>query len=80
MIQSWLSVWVVFHILCIAWFRDLQSETFVYLARRRNGFIIDISDEYIFEYVQRVLTSTEVLFFSQRRGKQDLIYHRQRIQ
>ena len=26
--------------------------------------IIDLSDEYIFGYVQRVLTSAEVLFFS----------------
>ena len=55
MIQSWLSAWVVrdFHILYIAWLRNLQSET-----------IIDLSDEYIFGYVQRVLTSAEFLFFS----------------
>ena len=66
MIQSWLSAWVVkilFHILCIAWFRDLQSETFDYLALRKKGVIIDLSDEYIFGHVQRVLTSAEVLFF-----------------
>ena len=29
-------------------------------------FIIDLSDEYIFGYVQRVLTSAEVLFFPQK--------------
>ena len=65
MIQSWPSAWVVrdFHILCIAWLRDLQSETFDYLALRKKGVIIDLSDEYIFGYVQRVLTSAEVLFF-----------------
>ena len=37
----------------------------VYLALRRKGLIIDLTDEYIlFGYVQRVLTSTEALFFS----------------
>ena len=41
-----------------------QSETFVYLARRRKGLIIDRSDEYMFGNVQRILTSAEVLFFS----------------
>ena len=54
MIQSWLSAWVVkilFHILCIAWLRDLQSETFDYLALRKKGVIIDLSDEYIFGHV-----------------------------
>ena len=70
MIQSWLSAWVVrdliFHILCIAWLRDLQSETFVYLALRRKGLIIDLSDEYIFGYVQRILTSAKILFFPQK--------------
>ena len=48
MIQSWLSAWVVkilFHILCIAWLRDLQSETFVNRALRRKGLIIDLSDQ-----------------------------------
>ena len=54
---------ILFHILCIAWLRDLQSETFVHLALRRKGLIIDLSDEYIFGYVRRVLTSAEVLFF-----------------
>ena len=39
------------------------TETFVNLARRRKGLIIDLTDEYIFGYVQRVLTSTEDLFF-----------------
>ena len=34
------------------------------LRLRRKGLIIDLLDEYIFGYVQRVLTSTEVLFFS----------------
>ena len=65
MIQSWLSAWVVrdFHILCIARLRDLQWETLVYLARRRKGLTIDLSNEFIFAYVQRVLTSAEVLFF-----------------
>ena len=57
---------MLFHILCIAWLRDLQSETFVYLALRRKGLIIDLSDEDIFGYVQRVLTSAEVLFFPQK--------------
>ena len=28
---------ILFHILCIAWLRDLQSETFDYLALRRKG-------------------------------------------
>ena len=46
------------------WLRDLQLETFVYLAPRRKGLIIDLSDEYIFGYVQKVLTRAEVLFFS----------------
>ena len=45
------------------WLHDLQLETFDYLALRRKGVIIDLSDEYIFGYVQRVLTSTEVLLF-----------------
>ena len=65
-IQSWLSAWVVRDF--IAWLRDLQSETFVYLAARRKGptCIIDLSDEYIFGYVQRVFTSAEVLFFPQK--------------
>ena len=36
----------------------------VYLALRRKGLIIDLTDEYILGYVQRVLTSAEVLFFS----------------
>ena len=57
---------ILFHILCIAWLRDLQSETFVYLPRRREGLIIDLSDEYIFGYVQRVLTSAKVLFFPKK--------------
>ena len=57
---------ILFHILCIAWLRDLQSETFVSLALRRKGLIIDLSDEDIFGYVQRVLTSAEVLFFPQK--------------
>ena len=37
----------------------------VYLALRRKGLIIDLTDEDIFGYVQtqRVLTSAEVLFF-----------------
>ena len=48
----------------MAWLRDLQSETSVYLALRRKGLIIDLTDEDIFGYVQRVLTSAEVLFFS----------------
>ena len=68
------------------WLRDLQSETFDYLALRKKGVIIDLSDEYIFGYVQRVLTSAEVLFFSPRklnpcfwRGKHDLIYYRKGI-
>ena len=52
--------------LCIAWLCDLLSETFDYLALRRKGLIIDLSDEYIFGYVQRVLTSAEVLFFPQK--------------
>ena len=66
------------------WSRDLQSETFVYLALRRKGLIIDLSDEYIFGYVQRVLTSAEV-FFPRKlnhcfwRGKHDLVYHRKGI-
>ena len=55
---------ILFHILCIAWLRNLQKETFDYLALRRKGVIIDLTDEYIFGYVQRVLTSAEVLFFS----------------
>ena len=55
---------ILFHSLCIVWLRDLQSETFDYLALRRKGVVIDLSDEYIFGYVQKVLTSTEVLFFS----------------
>ena len=38
----------------------------VYLALRRKGLIIDLTDEDIFGYVQRVLTSTEVLFFPQK--------------
>ena len=54
---------ILFHILCIARLRDLQSETFVYLARRRKGLIIDPTDKYIFGYVQKVLTSAEDLFF-----------------
>ena len=48
MIQSWLSTWL----------RDLQSET----CKEKRSYIIDLSDEYIFGYVQRVLTSAEVLF------------------
>ena len=55
---------ILFHILCIAWLRDLQSETFEYFALRRKGLVIDLTDEYIFGYFQRVLTSAEVLFFS----------------
>ena len=39
---------------------------FVYLAPRRKGLITDPSDEYIFGYVQRVLTRAEVLFFPQK--------------
>ena len=36
----------------------------VYLALRRKGNkVIDLTDEDIFGYVQRVLTSAEVLFF-----------------
>ena len=64
--------------------RDLQSETFVYLALRRIG-LIDLSDEYIFGYVQKVLTSAEVLFFPRKlnhcfwRVKHDFIYHRKGI-
>ena len=58
---------ISFHILCIAWLRDLQSETFVYLALGRKGLIIDLlTDEYIFGYVQRVLTSAEVLLFPKK--------------
>ena len=38
----------------------------MYLARRRKGLIIDLSDEYVFGYVKRVLTSAEVLFFPQK--------------
>ena len=57
---------ILFHILCIAWLRDLQSETFVYLALRRKGLIIDLLEEYVFGYVQRVLISAEVLFFPQK--------------
>ena len=57
---------ILFHILCIAWLHDLQSETVFYLALRRKGLMIDLSDEYIFGYVQRVLTSAEVLFFPQK--------------
>ena len=57
---------ILFHILCIAWLRDLQSETFDYLTVRRKGVIIDLSDEYTFRYVQRVLTSAKVLFFPQK--------------
>ena len=58
----------------------------LYLALRRKGLTIDLTDEDIFGYVQRVLTSAEVLFFSPRklnhcfwRGKHDLIYHRKGI-
>ena len=36
---------ILFRILCIAWLRDLQSETFDYLALRRKGLIIDLLDE-----------------------------------
>ena len=57
---------ILINILCIAWLRDLQSETFDYLALRRKGVIIDLLDEYIFGYVQRVLTIAEVLFFHQK--------------
>ena len=70
---------ILFHILCIAWLRDLQSETFDYLVLRRK-------DEYIFGFLQRVLTSAEVLIFFPRklnpcfwRGKHDLIYYRKGI-
>ena len=38
----------------------------VCLALRRKGLITDPSDEYILGYVQRVLTSAEVLFFPQK--------------
>ena len=33
---------ILFHILCIAWLRDLQSETFAFLVLRRKGLIIDL--------------------------------------
>ena len=68
MIQSWLSAWAV---------RDFISHSLhsrrgcvicnrrhVYLALRRKGLVIDLTEEDIFGYVQRVLTSAEVLFFS----------------
>ena len=42
---------ILFHILCIAWLHDLQSETFVHLARRRIGLIIGLSDEYIYMWI-----------------------------
>ena len=48
-------------------------------------FIIALSDEYIFGYVQRVLTSAEVFFFPRKlnpcfwRGKHELIYYRKGI-
>ena len=61
--------------MCIAWLRDLQSETFVYLALKRKGLIVDLSDEYIFGYVQRVLTSNHCFW----QGKHDLIYHHRGI-
>ena len=35
-------------------------------ALRRKGLIIDLTDEDIFGYVQRVLTSAEVLFFPKK--------------
>ena len=67
MIQSWLSAWVV---------RDFISHSLrgsvicnrrlIYLALRRKGLIIDLTDEDIFGYVQRVLTSAEVLLFPQK--------------
>ena len=39
---------VLFHILCIAWLRDLKWETFVYLTQGRKDLLIDLLDEYIF--------------------------------
>ena len=59
------TIFLVSHSYCIVWLRDLQLETFGYLARRRKGLIIDLSDEYmrLFAYVQRILMSAEVLFF-----------------
>ena len=59
---------ILFHILCIAWLRDLQSETCLPCSKEKrscNMLVTDLSDEYIFGYVQRVLTSAEVLFFPQ---------------
>ena len=84
MIQSWLSAWVVRDFIShslhsvVAWF---AIRDFCYLALKRKGLITDLSDKYIFGYVQRVLTSAEVLFFPRKlnpcfwRGKHDLIYY-----
>ena len=41
-----------------------NGRLFVYLAQGRKGLLIDFLDEYIFAYVQRVLTSAEVFYFS----------------
>ena len=66
----------------------LRNQAEVDRALRRMlpiaNLIIDLTDEDVFAYVQRVLTSAGVLFFSQKthcfwRSKHDLIYHRQRI-
>ena len=57
---------ILFHILCITWRSVICNRRLVYLALRRKGLIIDLSDEYIFGYVQRVLTRAKVLFFPQK--------------
>ena len=69
MIQSWLSAWVardfISHSLhsmvaCFA-IRDFCSP-----SSKEKRSHIDLTDEYIFGYVQRVLTSAEDLFFPKR--------------